>query len=75
MPPENRVGRDDRGDLAQQPSAQAMPRPRQAAPVLIGQPHAASVQLRAEDPIFFNQIRHGRLPLSLHPPANAITMK
>ena len=48
-------------------------RPRQPAPVLIGQPHAASVQLRAEDPIFFSQIRHGRLPL-VTPPANAINM-
>ena len=68
MPSENRIRRDDRGDLAQQPPAQALSRPGQPAPVLIGQPHPSSAQLRAEDPIFFNQIRHRRLPL-IAPPA------
>jgi hypothetical protein len=68
MPLENRVGGDDGGDLTQQPPTQTVPAPRQPAPVFIGQAQAAAAQLRVEDPIFFNQIRDGRLP-SVAPPA------
>ena len=68
MPPQNRVGGDNRGELAQQPTAQTLPAPRQPAPVLIGQAEASSTQLRSEDPVFFDQIRHGLLLLA-PPPA------
>src|SRR5713101_2828505 len=68
MPPQNRVGRDDRGELAQQSTAETVPAPRQPAPVLSGEPEASSAQLRSEDPVFFDQIHHGLLPL-VAPPA------
>ena len=48
MPPQDGVGRDDRGDRAQQPTTQPVPAPGQPAPVLIGQPEASSAQLRAD---------------------------
>jgi hypothetical protein len=68
MPPENRVGRDYRGNVAQQPPAQTLPAPRQPAPVLISQPQSSPPQLRTKDQVFFDQIRHG-LRLPVPPPA------
>jgi hypothetical protein len=67
MPPQNRVGRDDRGDFAQAPPTQTVAASRQPTPVRIGQPEASSAQLSSKDPVFFNQIGHGLLPL-LAPP-------
>jgi hypothetical protein len=58
----------DRGDLAQKPPAQPLRSPRQPAPVRIGKTQASSAQLRSEDPVFLDQIRHRLLPL-VAPPA------
>jgi hypothetical protein len=70
MPPQNRVGGDDRGDLTQQPTAETVLVPRQPAPVLLGQPEASSAQLRSEDPVLFDQIPQGLLPLVAPPARN-----
>jgi len=53
---------------------QTVPAARQPARVFIGQAQAAAAQLRVEDPIFFNQIRDGRLPSVAPPARNGISM-
>src|SRR5688572_28958836 len=45
MPPQQCVGRDDRGDLAQGRTAHAMCQAGQAPPVVIGKPQAPSAEL------------------------------
>ncbi|MFH1749052.1 MAG: hypothetical protein ABIG44_18630 [Planctomycetota bacterium] len=67
MPPQNRGGRDDRGDLAQQPTAQTLPASRQPAPVLVGQAESPAAQLRPENPVLLDQICEGFLPLVVPP--------
>ena len=67
MPPENRVGGDNRSDLTQQPTAQTVPAPRQPAPVLVGQAESSPAQLRPENPVFLDQIDEGVLPLVVPP--------
>ena len=72
MPPEHRVGRDDRGDLTRAPTAQPVPVHGQPPPFVIGQADPAT-QLRAEDAIFFDQIGDRSCRWSAHQPATAIT--
>ena len=67
MPPENRVGRDDRGDLTESATAQPVSVHRQPTAFLIGQTDPAA-QVRAEDAVFFDQIGNRLLPL-VGPPA------
>jgi len=56
MPPQNRVGGDDRGDLPEPAPSQTPASHGQPASFTIGQPEAPSTQLSAEDPIFFDHI-------------------
>src|SRR5215510_12542363 len=68
MPSQQCVRRDDRGDLAQGRMAHAM---RQAGPppaVVIGEPHATSVELPSQKTVLCDQIRKGR-PLEALQPA------
>ena len=68
MPAEQRVGRDDRGDLAQRLTAQPV-RPRgEPPPVVIGEAQAPPTQLPAQEAVFFDQIGD-RLPLAALEPA------
>jgi hypothetical protein len=69
MPPQNRVGRDDRGDLSQPATTQQVPAHGQPAPIIIAQPEAPSAQLTSKDAILFDQIRQGPL-LPLIQPAD-----
>lgn len=48
MPPQNRIGRDDRGHLTQPSPAQAVAAYGQSAAFIIGQPQAPATQLPAE---------------------------
>jgi hypothetical protein len=68
MPSENRVGGDDGGDLMQPSTPQAVPTHGEPPPLLIGQLQAPPPQLTAQDPVFFDQIRHGLLLLAPPPP-------
>ena len=67
MPPHNRVGRDDRGDLTQLSTSQPVPAHGEPTPFVIGQPKALSTQLTPQDSIFFNQIGQGLLLLTIQP--------
>jgi hypothetical protein len=62
MPPQNRVGRDDRRQLLEATTAYPMPVKGQPTAFLIGQADPAA-QVRAEDAVLFNQIRDGLLLL------------
>src|SRR4051812_20496490 len=65
MPPQNRVGRDEGGDLTPPATAQPVPAHGQPTPLVIAQPQAPSPQLPPQDAILFDQIRHGLLLLTI----------
>jgi hypothetical protein len=67
MPPENRVGCDDRGHLRETAPAQPVTVHGQSTAFSIGQAEPAA-QLRVEDTVFFDQIGDRLLPL-VSPPA------
>jgi hypothetical protein len=68
MPAEQRVGRDDRGDLAQGVTAQAV-RPRsQSPPIVIGEAQAPPTQLPAQEAVLLKQVGD-RLPFAALQPA------
>jgi len=48
MPPQQRIGRHDRGDLAQRPTAHSEGAQGEPSPVVIGQAQAARSQLPPE---------------------------
>jgi hypothetical protein len=68
MPPQNRVGRDNRRDLTEAMTAQPVSVPRQPSAFLIGEAEPAT-HVSAEDPVFFDEVCHG-LPLPLVEPAD-----
>src|SRR5438552_11450224 len=67
VPPENRVGCDDRRDLTEPATAHPVSRHDQPTAFFIGEADPAA-EARAEDAVFLNQIRDARLPL-VGPPA------
>ena len=67
VPPENRVGCDDRRDLTEPATAQPVSKHGQPTAFVIGEADPAT-EARAEDAVFLNQIRDARLPL-VGPPA------
>src|ERR1035437_3677153 len=68
MPPQNRVGRDDRRDLTEAATAQPVSVPRQPTAFLIGQA-APAAHVPAEDAVFFDEVGHRPL-LPLVEPAD-----
>ena len=68
MPPENRVGRDDRRDLTEATTAQPVSMPRQPPAFLIGQADPAA-HVPTQDAVLFDQVGHGVL-LPLVEPAD-----
>lgn len=56
MPAQNRVGRDNCRDLAQQPTAQTLPTLRQPASLRVGLPQPPASELTPQGPVFFDQI-------------------
>jgi hypothetical protein len=56
MPAQNRVGRDDRGDVGQQLSTQPLPASREPPTLRIGQPHARLGKLTPKYSVFLDQI-------------------
>src|SRR5262245_50852662 len=67
MPPENRVGRDDRGDLTKSAMAEPVSVYGQSTTFPIGQADPAAM-VRAEDAVLFDQVGDGPRPL-VGPPA------
>ena len=67
MPPENRIGRDDRGDLTELTTAHSVSVYGQSTAFLIGQADPVT-EVRPENPVLFDQIGH-RLPSPVGPPA------
>ena len=53
MPPENRVRRDDRGDLGEEPAAETLTDDREASTLVVIQPQPVPLQLRFQDAILF----------------------
>src|ERR1700674_420743 len=67
MPPENRVWRDDRGDLTQPPTSQPVPADGEPTPLVLAQPKAPATQLTPQDSVLFDQIGQGLLLLTIQP--------
>ena len=67
MPSQNRVRRDDRGDLAQDAPSQPMPQDGEPPPVVISELEPVPTQLASKDPILFNQVGHGTSLLAIQP--------
>ena len=66
MPPQNCVGGDDRGDVAQCSASQSVPTHGQPTPFVIGQPQSPN-QLSSEDSILFDQVGHALLLPAVQP--------
>jgi hypothetical protein len=60
MPAENRVGRDDRGDVTKAATAQPVATNGQPTAFLVGQADPAG-HVPTEDGVFFDQVGHGVL--------------
>lgn len=67
MPTQQRVGRDDRRDLAQRLTTQLARPHGESPPVVIGQPQASFAQLAAQDAIFFKEIAEDFTLLVIQP--------
>jgi hypothetical protein len=65
VPAENRVGRDDRHNLRQQPTTER--RASQTPPFVVGEPHALVAQARFQDPVLFTQVLDDLVLLVLEP--------
>src|ERR1019366_7369202 len=68
MPPEQRIGCHNCGDLAQRPTAHPKGPHREPPSVVLGQAQTPPAQLPAQEAVLFDQIRE-RLPLSALEPA------
>jgi len=68
VPPQQRVGRRDRGDVAQSTPTHAV-RPRsQASAIVIGEAQSPGPQLASQEPVLFDQVPD-RLPFPAVQPA------
>lgn len=67
MPPQNRVGRGDRGDLTEPGAPDPLSANRQAVTFVIGQPKAPSAQLASKDSILLDQIDEAVLLPTIQP--------
>ena len=67
MPSQNRVRRDDRGDLAQDAPSEPVAQDGEPPPIVIRQLEPLPTQLASKDPILFHQIRQGASLLAIQP--------
>ena len=67
VPPQNRVGSDDRGNLAQDPASEAPAADSQSAALVIGQLQRSADQLLPQNPILLSQILDNIPLLPIHP--------
>jgi hypothetical protein len=67
MPPEQRVGRRDRGNLAQGRTADSVRSRRESMAIVVHEPQPTSTNLMPQEPVLFDQVRDGvPLPASSH---------
>lgn len=59
MPAKNRVGRDNRGNLRQDPTTKTRAEDSQAPPFVVGQPHTLTTQLRATERDYRSDCQRG----------------
>ena len=67
MPPQNRVGCDDRRDLRQHPTTQPFAKRGQPSPVIIRQPQTLMAQLRLQHAVLFAQVQDDLVLFMLEP--------
>lgn len=67
MPPQNRVRRDDPGDLVQCSASEPVPACGEPTPFVISQPEPPPTQLSPEDSILFDEVGQGLLLLTAQP--------
>ena len=67
-PAQERIWRDDRGDLTQPPTTQAIRTHGKPAPVVIGQRQASAPQLPTQDTVLFNEMAEYVSVLAVQPP-------
>jgi len=70
MPRQQRLGRDDRGDLLQNFATQLLGFRSKAAPLVIGKAKSVSADLRSQNPIFFDDIFDHLLLSPVQPTGN-----
>jgi hypothetical protein len=66
-PAQERIGGDDRGDLTQPPTTQAIRTHGKPAPVVIGQRQASALQLPTQDMVLFNKLAEYVSVLAVQP--------
>jgi hypothetical protein len=67
MPPEDCVGRHDGRDLPQDPSPESLALRGEASALVVGQPEAAPLHLRLEDPVLLHQVFDDLLLVAIDP--------
>lgn len=67
MPPQDRVRRDQRRHLTQDPSPAAVAGRREPAPLGLGQPHMPPCERRVEDAGLFTPVRDHVELVAIHP--------
>lgn len=67
MPPQNRVGCDERRDLRQHPTAEPLAEDGQPSPVVLRQPQTPMAQLRLQDSVFLAQVEDDLVLFTLEP--------
>jgi hypothetical protein len=72
MPAEQRVGRDDRRDVAQQATAQPVGQCREPPPIGISETQSPATQLPPEQAILFDQLGE-HLPFATIEPGQTVT--
>jgi hypothetical protein len=71
MPPQNRVGCDDRRDLRQHSTGQPFAEGGQPSPVVIRQPQTPMAQLRLQDAVLFAQVQDDLVLFMVEPAEKA----
>ena len=67
MPAQDRIGRDNRRNLAQHTPAQTLPAPCQTAPLVVSQRQSSATELSPQSSILFDQIGNDILLLVIQP--------
>ena len=68
VPAEDRVGRDEAGDLVEDLAAEDPAHHREAPALVIGQPKTASAHLLSEDSVLLHRVVDDPVPVPVHPP-------
>ena len=67
MPPQDRVGGHESGELIEKPPAEGVASDRETAALCVGEPQPATRELFTKDPVFLEQILNRSLLLAVDP--------